>query len=122
MTIELAPGDDHLIPSPDQDSTCGNCEDPNQSVRDTASEATRAAVVVRRAHVTIENCTIGPNLGDSTIVARRLSVRIPSGAAVLEHPPLRTRALGRRPLVDDHSSKVPKTPRPLAVAGGGTAP
>lgn len=125
VTIELAPGAYHLAPSPYQDPTCGNCEDPEQpvaatvglrlsaptltlrgshpdsvvlhthagyglliedcgtcrlqgltvtgTVRDTAAMATSAAIVVRRSQLTIEDCTIGPNLGDSAVVAGTVS-------------------------------------------------
>jgi hypothetical protein len=38
-------------------------------VRDPAGQATDAAVVVRRSAVTLENCWIRDNLGDSTVVA-----------------------------------------------------
>ena len=38
--------------------------------RDTSANATDAAVVVKRSRVTIEQCTLEGNLGDSTTVAR----------------------------------------------------
>ncbi len=43
------------------------------TVRDTAAMATSAAIVVRRSQLAIENCTIGPNLGDSSVVAGTVS-------------------------------------------------
>jgi hypothetical protein len=42
-------------------------------IRDTAAMASDAAVVVRRSTLTIEDCTIGPNLGDSAVVAKTVS-------------------------------------------------
>ena len=39
-------------------------------VRDTSENATDAAVVVKRSRVTVENCRILENIGDSTVVAK----------------------------------------------------
>lgn len=122
LTIHLLPGDYHLAPQDYSDPTCGNCQDPDQSVpatlgvrisgrrvhlrgqdpaevrihthagygllfedcqdcrlagltvtggvRDTSGRATDAAVVVRRSRVTIHDCRIVGNIGDSVTVAQ----------------------------------------------------
>lgn len=123
-TIRLAPGEYHLEPSAGVDSTCGNCEDPNQAVpitvgqrisgrsvwiqgpegagavlythagyglffedctdcrlenvvvtggeRDTAQEATDAAVVVRRGDLLIQDCEVRDNIGAPELLAKNV--------------------------------------------------
>lgn len=120
LSILLAPGEYHLTPFAAIDSTCGNCEDPEQHIpitvglelsgknvwiigpdrgeatiythagygilfrdcadcgiagvtitggeRDTASDATDAAIVVKNSRVSILQNRIVDNIGDSTIV------------------------------------------------------
>jgi hypothetical protein len=120
--LELGPGTYVLEPAAWTDPTCGNCEDPAESVpaslgvrisgrdleirgvhrdsvtivtragygllfedcencvlsgvtvtggtRDEDGRATSAGIVVRRSSVTIENCAIRDNIGDSATVAR----------------------------------------------------
>ncbi len=119
-TVQLAPGDYHLEPVAFTDSTCGNCQDPNEDVpatrgllvrgdsialaggtaghvvlhthagygvlfdgcadcalervtvtdgaRDADGRATDAGVVIRGGRVTLSDCVVRDNLGDSATV------------------------------------------------------
>lgn len=134
--VDFAPGDYHLAGIPFTDSTCGNCQDPDEDVpatrglllrgdsidlrgttagevvihthagygvffdgcngctlseltvtdgvRDPDGRATDAGVVVRRGRVTLSNCVIRDNLGDSAVVHAQGVVVGVMGVAVRE--------------------------------------
>jgi hypothetical protein len=57
VSIELAPGEYHLVPSAAVDSTCGNCEDPTETVPITVGLTVSGRAV----------WILGPERGEATI-------------------------------------------------------